>query len=257
MRLIFMDESGYTPDWTVGMEEQPFYVVSAVCIPWERCEEGYRKLREEIKALKLPGFSKPLGQGIEIKAKDIAKGRGWWEVHNEKRNKVRNLMLSFPKQNDGCAIVSIIDKKAHYQKYAFPASPYTLALQFVFERLQHYLSSPGVDDYGIVIYDFNARLESEISDKVVKLIGYGSYILKGTWIGLPFEFTLRIDRILEFAFGRSQNSVGLIVADFFSTMTYQYHKDGKPYPCKWWDLLWNSLYREGEKVEGYGYKLFP
>ena len=258
MRLIFMDESGYVGDkWSSeeNLEKQPYYVVSAVSIPFEKYKIGIEKLREEIRKLDLPGANKPLGLGFEIKAKNVATGNGYWGAHNEERNGVRDLILSFPKDNDGCVIVTVIDKKAHFNKYAYPRDPYKLALQFIFERIQHHLTNE--NDEGLIIYDLNHRLEPKLSSEATSLIRNGSQILAYDVLGFLYEFRLSIDRVLEFGFARSENSVGLIVADFFATMTYQYHKDGKPTPCGWWDLLWESLYREGGKVEGYGYKLFP
>ena len=33
MQLVFINESGFTPDWRTGVSDQPFYVASAV---WAR-----------------------------------------------------------------------------------------------------------------------------------------------------------------------------------------------------------------------------
>jgi len=259
MKIIFMDESGYVSnnwDSPENLEVQPYYVVSAVVIPFENYKVGSKKLREEISILNLPGANKPLGLGFEIKAKDIATGKGYWGTHNEERNKVRNLMLSFPKDNSGHAIVTVIDKKAHFNKYVNPEYPYKLALQFIFERIQHHLDNE--NEEGIIIYDLNHRLEPGLSSEATALIRDGSQILTYDVLGFPYEFRLNINKVLEFAFARSENSIGLIVADFFASMAYQYHKEGKPIPCGWWDLLWESLDKCNDgRVEGCGYKLFP
>ncbi|WP_041437928.1 hypothetical protein [Thermodesulfobium narugense] len=68
---------------------------------------------------------------------------------------------------------------------------------------------------------------------------------------------MKIDRIIEFHSGRSKNSIGLQITDFFATMTYSYNKDGKPSPCEWWDKLELSLYRKDGQLQGVGYKYFP
>jgi len=259
MKLIFIDESGYVgSNWNSeeNLNQQPFYVISAVSIPIENYISGVKKLREEIAKLNLPGANKPLGLGFEIKAKEIATGKGYWGSHNEERNMVRNLMLSFPEENCGCTIVVVINKRAHLNRYAYPENPYRLSFQFLLERIQHYLEN--LNDVGIIIYDLNHRLEPELSSISTTLIRNGSQILTYDMLGFPYEFRLKIDKVLEFTFARSENSVGLIVADFFATMTYQYHKDGKPSPCGWWDLLVESFYKsENGDVAGYGYKLFP
>jgi len=259
MRLIFIDESGYAGsswDSEENLKQQPFYVIGAISIPIENYMSGLKKLREEIVKLNLPGADKPLGLGFEIKAKEIATGKGYWGLHDEERNKVRNLMLSFPKESGGYAIIVVIDKRAHFNRYARPEDPYKLSFRFLLERVQHHLVT--LNDEGIVIYDLNHRLEPELSSISTTLIRNGSQILTYDILGFPYEFRLKIDRVMEFTFARSENSVGLIVADFFATMTYQYHKEGRPSPCGWWDLLLESLYKsEDGKVEGYGYKIFP
>ena len=255
VRLIFMDESGYVPNWEKDMGEQPFYVLSAVIVPLENYKSGSYTLRAGMKELNIPGVDN-LGQGFEIKASSVFRGEGWWNNHNNERDIVRQLILSFPKENGGNVIVVVIDKKAHYDKYEIPENPYSLALKFVLERIQHYLNE--VDDYGIVIYDLNHKLINLLSKEATDLIRDGSAISKWTIWGL-FEFTLGIDRILEFTFGVSRDSLGLIVADFFATTVYQYHKNRhSPHYERWWDLLTESLYRDEDgEILGYGYKLFP
>jgi len=257
MRLIFMDESGYAgKNWSDpdSLEKQPYYVVSAVSIPSDEYKKGVKKLIEEIAKLDLPGSDRLLKLGLEfeIKARDIATGRGYWRNHNKERDIIRNLMLSFPHNNNGCAFVTIIDKKAHFNKYAFPEDPYSLALQFTLERIQHHLRDE--NEEGIIIYDLNHVLEPDLSSIASFLIKEGSYIFFYDEL-----LVIPLDRVLEFTFARSKNSVGLIVADFFATMTYHYHKYHKHVKqLSWWDTLLSSLYRSKDGiVEGYGYKVFP
>ncbi len=86
----------------------------------------------------------------------------------------------------------------------------------------------------------------------------------GSWISLwnnPYNnivaYKLNIDRIVEFSLGKSENSIGIQIADFFATMTYFYYKDEKPSPCGWWDTLVSSLHKKDGKLEGIGLKEFP
>jgi hypothetical protein len=72
-----------------------------------------------------------------------------------------------------------------------------------------------------------------------------------------FEFSLPIQRIIELSFGTSANSIGLQVADFFSSMTNSYYKSGKPSNCGWWNLLTESLHKKDGKLLGIGLKEFP
>jgi len=256
MRVIFMDESGYSLNWQSDLETQPYYVVSAVCFPSEQLSAVYKKIREEVINLNIEGTSRALGHGFEIKARDISRGSGYWGTHNDERNAVRKTMLAVPRKYDGTAFVVIIDKRAHKEHYAWPADPYELSLEFIFERLQMFLSDIG--DYGICIYDQNKRVEDALQNAAANLIREGSELIYfSRFYNLLVIKRFRIDRIIEFSLGRSEYSVGLQVADFFATMTYAYMKDGKPSPCGWWDVLESSLYRKDGKLQGVGYKEFP
>jgi hypothetical protein len=246
-----MDEAGYSYDWKSDIDTQPFYVASAVCVPSPSYPEACKTVRKEIDSLKLPGADKPIGQGFEIKARDIAQGKGWWRDHEKERNQVRNLMLSFPTVYDGTAFVVVVDKKKHWAHYANPADPSLLSFQFLFERLQWYLSE--IDDHSVCIYDQNKRMEDALHGFSATLMREGVDIIHNIW-GIH---TLEINRIVEFTLGKSQNSIGLQVADFFSTLTNFYYKDGKPSPRGWWDTLVSSLYKKGGKLVGCGLKEFP
>lgn len=256
MQVIFMDESGYCYNWEKSIDEQPYYVLSAVCLPSEQLFIAYQKIRSEISDLNLEGATKPLGQGFEIKGRDIAKGSSYWINHDIERNTVRDIMLTAPKNYGGTAFNVVINKLAHIGRYAHPADPYYLSLEFIFERLQSYLND--INDYGICIYDQNKRLEDNLQDAATTLSREGSVLLYySSVLNSPVIKTLKIDRIIEFSLGRSENSLGLQIADFFATMTYTYVKDEKPSPCGWWDELESSLYKKDGKLQGFGYKEFP
>src|SRR6202023_3035453 len=105
--MIFLDEAGYTSTWTNGMDDQPYYVLSAVVVPADGLWSAYTELRRCENALQLPDAIIPLGLGREIKAREIATGAGWWRSHNEERNQIRDLMLSWPMPNRGIAILPV------------------------------------------------------------------------------------------------------------------------------------------------------
>lgn len=256
MQVIFMDESGYSFNWEVNLDKQPYYVLSAVCFTAEQLFLAYEKIKNEVSSLDLEDATQPLGQGFEIKARDVASGSGCWRTHDDKRNVVRDIMLTAPKKYGGTAFVAVIDKLKHRERYAHPVDPYQLSLEFIFERLQMYLSD--ISDYGICIYDQNKRLEDTLQNAAVTLTREGSELIYfSRFYDSLVVKTFPIDRIIEFSLGRSENSIGLQVADFFATMTYTYLKDGKPSPCGWWDELESSLRRKDGKLQGVGYKEFP
>jgi hypothetical protein len=74
----------------------PFYVVAGVCLDAEIYPQACPDLREDTRLLEVPGLEFPLGQGSEIKARDVARGTGWWGNNNGERNQFRDLMLTFP-----------------------------------------------------------------------------------------------------------------------------------------------------------------
>lgn len=256
MQVIFMDESGYSFNWEADLDKQPYYVLSAVCFPSEKLSLAYQEIRGKVSDLNLEGAARPLGQGFEIKARDISRGSGYWETHNDERNAVRDVMLTAPQKYEGTAFVIVINKRALKERYVDPENPYKLSLEFIFERLQMYLSD--VSDCGICIYDQTKRLEDTLQNTATTLIREGSELIyfSSFYNSLVIK-TFQIDRIIEFSLGRSENSIGLQVADFFATMTYAYVKDGKPSPCGWWDKLESSLHRKDGRLQGVGYKEFP
>lgn len=258
MRMFFLDEAGYTPDWTTGITDQPFYVLSAVGIEADRLASGYEALRRGEASLNLPEASTPLGQGREIKAREIATGTGWWRNNDESRNGIRDLMLSWPKVQGGTAMLVVIDKAAHQQKYYTPKNPYILALQFMLERIEHHLAAR--EDYGYCVYDHNKRLEGELHSNTASLMRDGSQITYfSAYYGGDVSRNMRIPHILELGLGSSVNSLGLQVADFFATFAYQYFKQRKPEAARsgWWHTLEQSLDSRDGVVDGVGLKVFP
>jgi uncharacterized protein DUF3800 len=254
--IVFLDEAGYTPDWRAGISQQPFYALSAVCLPADRLQEAYSGIRAAIAALSLRESPGALGRGFEIKAKEIATGAAWWKFHNAERDAVRAIMLAAPRQYGGSAFVVAIDKERHRDRYTSPADPYLLAFQFIFERLALFLGEK--NDVGYCVYDHNTRLEAELLERSNVLIQEGSEIYGySRFYGEPIHGILRIERVQELVFGTSSHSLGLQLADYVATMTYCYLRDGRPSPCGWWDTLKAGLHTRFGALDGVGLKIFP
>jgi hypothetical protein len=248
MKLAFIDESGYSRNWIAEIDEQPFCVLSAVCVDAATYPRACTEIRQQFEALNLPRFGHPLGKGGEIKARDVARGGGWWQEHDHERNRVRDLMVSFPARYNGVGIVVVIDKKRHLDRYGQRSeNPVTLSLKYLFERLEWYLRSNNSEAY--CVYDHDERRTDALHDQSVALFREGSEVIYWSkFYHHMVKSTHRLDQITELALGRSHNSVGLQVADFLATMTYTYFRDGQPSSCRWWDTLCASLYR-GENGE--------
>jgi hypothetical protein len=260
MRLIYFDESGYTGNWEKGISKQPWYVLSAILIPADNIGKAYSNIQYEVDQLKIPGQHKPIGQGYEIKARDIVKGSGFWKDQQKKRINIRHKMLSFPRDYDGTAFIVGINKKAHLERYSTPHNPYLLSFEWILERLEIHLSltNGGSGDNAICIYDRN-NLEKRIQEKLSGLITDGNVIeYYDKEISEYSSKTFKLYHIHEINFGDSKHSVGLQVADFFATMAYSYFKNGMPENWGWWNILRGSLAKDNNgTVEGYGLKIFP
>lgn len=107
MKIIYIDESGYTKNWEENISEQPWYTLSAVIIPANLVGKASTVLKQDVKKLNIPWQEKPIGEGFEIKAKEISQGKNYWVNNNYERNTIREKMLSFPKRNNRIAIVVI------------------------------------------------------------------------------------------------------------------------------------------------------
>lgn len=256
MKLIFVDESGYTPDWRSQMKEQPHYVAGAFCLPAENYAALCGQLRAQVASLNLPFAHAPLGHGFEIKAREIVRGDRWWQDHQDERNAVRDWFLSAPSAFGGEAIAVVIDKARHAAVYRYPEDPYPLAHQFLIERLQWNLMRCQQDGY--CIWDQNKRTEDALHAHSASLISEGSGIeYFSQHFGTTVVYKFQVDRILEVSVGQSEYSVGLNVADFFASMTAAYFKQGQPADCGWWEVLKGCLDRKNGVLAGAGLKVFP
>lgn len=255
MKLIFLDESGFAKNWKESINDQPFHVLGGVLIDSQAYFSASKSLCDAVMGLGLEKMDHPLGHGFEIKAKEIAKGAGWWKNNEEKRNKLRELMLSFPKQYGGTSFLVVIDKQKHKNQYASPDPPHELAFQFMFERLQWKLME--LKDEAICVYDQTKFLDDDLHNASVGLMRDGSPVQYWSEFYGYVSKKFRIDLVKEFYLGKSDNSIGLQVADYVATFGYQYFRRGKPNNCGWWETLVGGLYINDGKLEGHGLKVFP
>lgn len=257
MYVAYLDESGYQYNWDANIHDQPFYVLSVVCLPADRLSDAYTAARLMVQeAGAATTISGVLGKGTEIKASDIARGLGPWKDNTPARNAVREGYLSIPSAYGGTVIVVVVDKQAHKDKYPHPNNPYLLALRYGMERLEWVLRRN--DSYAICIYDQNTRLQADINTETAALLAQGSRIqYVSDFYRDEVVYNHEIEHVLELAHGDSKNSIGLQLADFFATMTYQYFKGGCQPSCDWWRTLKAQLDRKNGALKGYGLKLVP
>jgi len=255
MYVIFIDECGYRPNWKEenAIKEQPVYVVSAVAIPSDNVHSVYEAIRDCISRLGLPETdANALGKGQEIKAKDVDRGKGSWGKNQELRDKVRRIFLD---QSAATYLVVCIDKARHSKKYVDPEDPANLGLQFLLERIEGFLNAQSKQ--GLVIVDANKRLEAQQRERLGQLLPEGSCgIAISRLDGIPYEWHLTLDNIIEIHFSDSRYSLGLQMADFVARHTYSWWKSGKNQDYPGWSFILPRLSKHPNH-DGWGYKEFP
>ncbi len=255
MKLVFLDESGFSTDWKVDKATQRYFVLAGLVLDPVRYQTHSALLNEEVGRLGLNKFTHPLGRGFEIKAKEILSGNGWWSRHPQQRSKMRDLMLSFAKTCDGASFVIVIDKEKLQQEYSQPIDPHKLALRFMFERVQHYLEE--VNDTAICVSDQAHRFEVEIYEFTNSLLRTGSTISVYDWNGYPSSINFSLARIIDFCVARSEYCFGIQVADYLASFTFHYLKSKNRERCDWWNDLVRGLHGKSGRIAGIGFKKFP
>lgn len=195
MKLIFFDESGYSKNWKEDIDAQPFHVLAAFVVDAHRYIEACEQLRSQVAEIGLEKLNYPLGLGFEVKAKEIAKGAGWWQQHNQERNALREQMLSFPLHSSGTTFLVVLDKSKHFEKYAFPDPPHEKAFQFMFERLQWYLLEQ--QDFAVCAYDQTKFLDDDLHNASIGLMRDGSPVSYFSEFYGHVSQKFAIDRIKE------------------------------------------------------------
>ncbi len=255
MYLIFIDESGNSLKWEADQEQQPFYVLSALMIESDEYRRLSKETRDAFSNLEIERYEYPIGRGFEIKAREVVKGNGWWAKNKQIRDSVRDHMLEFPIKGGGLAFLVVIDKKKLSTQYTQPQEPSQLAIKYLFERLQRALSLK--QDIGICIFDQAHKIDDEMHSTTNSLMRDGSSLSYLEWDYGYVEGMIKINRIIEFCLGKSENSLGLQVADYFATYAFQYFKSRNEEKCLWWETIKKSLYKQGNRIDGIGLKIFP
>jgi len=254
MYVIYVDECGYQAKWPdeKAMKEQPVYVVSAVAVDAGNVELVYKRIRDGIAQLELPEIdARSLGKGQEIKARAVDKGDGFWSKRSDLRAKVRELYLN---QAAVTYFVVCIDKVRHYEKYQDPENPANLGLQYLLERIQGFLKEH--EEQGLIIIDATPRIEPQ-REFLRELLLEGSWgIAISRFYGIPYEWRLEMENIIEIHFGNSLDSLGIQIADFVARHTYSWWKSGKRQDYPGWNYILPKLWKYPNH-EGWGYKEFP
>ncbi|WNC60570.1 DUF3800 domain-containing protein [Thermosynechococcus sp. QS41] len=255
MYLIFVDECGYVKKWDsdISIQEQPFYILSAVAIPTTRIDGVYARIRKDIKNLNLPHtYADRLGHGEEIKAKSVDRGETQWGKAPDLRKRVIDAYLN---HEEVTYFLVCVHKFRHKEKYSSPEDPSRLASRFLFERFQGFLEDQ--DAQGLVLVDKNKREEEQQQEHLGQLLTEGSGgIGFSEFYGTFYEWKVDFKNILEVHFGDSRYSLGLQIADFVARYAYSWRKNDAASSYPGWDLIEPRLYRY-PSYQGWGLKEFP
>jgi hypothetical protein len=142
-------------------------------------------------------------------------------------------------------IASVIQKKRLCERYAYPKSPYDIALAFGLERLHSFLKTQGQSDRitHVVFEGRGKREDGELELEFARVCEGANYKRER----LPFQITLADKRI---------NCSGLQLADLFARPIGRKMMDPQA-ANRAFDILARKLYRSGGRVEGRGLKVFP
>lgn len=125
----------------------------------------------------------------------------------------------------------------------------------MFERIQWFLLDQQA--FAVCAYDQTKFLDDDQHNASMGLMRDGSTVSYWSEYYGHVSEKFAIDRVKEFYLGKSENSLGIQVADYSATFGYQYFKGGRPNKCGWWETISKSLYKKDGKVEGFGLKVFP
>lgn len=264
--LIFLDESGFTngPDWKSNINNQPYYVLSAVAVLFDNYSSICKYLRDCVNSILSCDFQ--LGYGKEIKCGEIFKHQNMCEDKYSNSEKIIDTFLNVPKKFK-CKVISVVINKQGYLKdysRSQEITPWLFAITLMYERIEYMLGNMFDDEYFCICnYDFSGFWQ-EIYQHSDSLFIKGSKIYYRNYKSESLLTTEQpITRILEVTFGNSKNSIGLQVADFFSHTIYEYFKDPLCMPKSRWDLIQDSFdtmidqSRDIEVIAGAGLKVYP
>lgn len=245
--IVYVDESGdhglkrVDPDY-------PMFVL-AFCIfeksvYIERCVPALQRFKFDL-------FGHDM---VVLHEHEIRKARGPFKalVNEEFRERFMSRLNRLVEQSPFTIVASAIRKARHKDQYAWPESPYNLALGFCMERLLYFLREreehgPRVD----IIFESRGRKEDNDLELEFRRVAGGASYSGET---MPFE---------PHFVSKQTNCSGLQIADLVARpiglSVLRPHQENRAYE------LIKPKFRTNErvqplgplKVEGYGLKIFP
>lgn len=239
--IVYVDESG-----DHGLErvdrDYPIFVL-AFCIFQK---ETYRKTCvPALQAFKFKHFGHDM---TVLHERDIRKAAGDFKflVNRLKREEVMAGLSALVEEAEFDLIASVIRKARLQSQYAFPDSPYDLALKFCLERLRYFLREHGDSEETVhVVFESRGKREDDELELEFRRLCDGSS-LDGE--KLPFEPIFA---------PKSVNCSGLQIADLVARPIGRRILDPEQ-ANRAYEIIEPKFRRSSRgQVEGYGLKIFP
>lgn len=238
--IVYVDESG--DHGLVSIDANYPVFVLAFCI-FEK--ESYRnRCVPALQALKFRHFGHDMAI---LHERDIRKAQGDFKflVEASRRSTFMEDLTGLMESAEFTLIASAINKTELCGQYAYPASPYDLALEFCLERLHYFLNENGNGGKPVhVVFESRGKREDEALELVFRRVCDGQSMAGEI---LPFEPVFASKRV---------NCCGLQIADLVARPIGRHilHPDQEN---RAYTIIERKFRRSGGEVMGRGLKVFP
>jgi hypothetical protein len=246
MKILFLDESG---DHSLTKIDTQFPVFSlAGCIFDEH--KYQENCKSKIDALKIKHFNTT---DVILHSREIRKCDPPFNILLNKNTKkifyedLNNLMSELPYT----IIASAILKQKFKDKYTDPANPYAISLEFVMERFLFFLEEN--NDVGYICAESrDSKSNTDLLGSFTNIINEGIY--ENTHMISATRFQKKIQKMTFIT--KQQNENGHQIADLVAYPIAKYALDPKKENLAL-NVIKSKFRRKGNKVIGYGLKIFP
>lgn len=238
--IVYVDESGDHSLDSIN-PEFPLFVLSFCVFQ----KEGYvSSVTPAIRKLKFNTFGHDM---VVLHEHSIRKKTGAFsKLSKEPRDMFMASLNDIMEQADFTLLAVVIDKRKLKSRYASPAHPYHLAMEFGMERLFRFMKEKGQGDRltYIVCEARGAKEDNELELEFRRICDGGNYFRKP----LPFDIII-VDK--------KTNSEGLQLADLtarpIGLSVLRPDQENRAVT-----ILKKKLYRDGfGRTDGFGLKCFP
>lgn len=238
--IVYVDETGDHGLDSI-QEDFPLFGLS-FCI--FRKESYCQDITPAIRALKFETFGHDM---VILHEHDIRKKAGPFSMMGkERRETFLNHLTEIIDLAEFTMVAVIIHKAKLKERYAYPAHPYHLAMEFGLERVYRFLKGKNQEDrLTHVVFEARGKNEDAALELEFRRVRDGDNYFRAP---LPFEIALADKRV---------NSEGLQLADMTARpLALSVLRPGQPNRAR--EVLERKIYRDGwGQTAGFGLKVFP